>query len=330
MIKLATIGTSSICDSFVRAALLTKEFVLYSVYSRKYETGLNFAKGFGCEKVYTSIYEMAADPMVEAVYIASPNSLHFEQSRIFLEAGKHVICEKPITTNAKEYALLKKLADKNGLVYMEAIIPRHTAQYSTVHDAFRKIGRPTSARFVFYKRSTRLEALLRGEQVNIFDMSLYAGTLMDLGVYCVWSAIDFLGMPKSITASAEFHTNGADKLGKAIFDYGDFNAELIYSKFDDFDSKSEIIGENGKLSIGLCSQYTEVDLIIGDNCEKLVGCPSRIEFMSGETQRFADYILRFSENKSDYDKFSEQCLQVHTCMDMIKESAGIVYGGKEN
>lgn len=330
MIKLATIGTSSICDSFVKAALITKEFMLYSVYSRKHETGITFGESFGCKRVYTSLAEMAADTEIDAVYIASPNSFHFEQSRIFLEAGKHVICEKPITTSAKEYSTLKALADKKGLIYMEAIIPRHTVQYGTVHKAFQKIGKPTSARFVFCKRSTRLDILLRGEQVNIFDMSLHAGTLMDLGIYCVWAAVDFFGMPKAITASAEFHTSGADKSGKAIFDYGDFCVELIYSKFENSDLPSEIIGQNGKLNIGLCSQYTDVNLITNSTCERLVDFPERVEFMSGEAQRFADYILRFSQNKNDYDKLSEQCLQVHTCMDRIKKSAGIVYGGKEN
>ncbi len=326
MIRLATIGTSAICDSFVRSALLTKEFVLYSVYSRKQETGLNFANKYDCKKVYTSLLEMAADPLVDAVYIASPNSLHFEQSRIFLEAGKHVICEKPITTKAEEYSRLKDLADQKGVIYMEAIMSRLAPHHKDVHNAVAQIGKIKNARFIFYKRSTRLEALLRGEDVNIFNMELHTGTLMDIGVYCVWAAIDFLGMPKGISATAEFYKTGADSSGVALFDYGDFTAELLYSKFEESPLFSEITGENGKVIIKGCSQYTDVYL----NNNLVVGFVDRLEVMAGEAKRFADYILRYDDAAGDYDLLSKQCLQVHTCMDAIKKSAGIVYGKPEN
>jgi len=223
MIRLATIGTSNICQSFLDGAALTKEFELSAVYSRNYATGIDFAKKNNCDKVFTSLEQITSYDGIDAVYIASPNEFHAEQSRMFLEHGKHVICEKPITTSAAEYIELKQLADNFNLIYMEAIIPRHVKGYSAVKKAFSQIGKISMARIDFCQYSSRMESFLKGEQVNIFDMSLKAGTLMDLGVYCVYAAVDFLGFPHEIQAKAHLLPNGADGSGYAIFEYDDFS-----------------------------------------------------------------------------------------------------------
>ena len=102
MIKFATIGTSFIAEQFVTGANATGQFCLAAVYSRNSNTGLAFAKKFGCNKVYTSLGNIAKDENIDAVYVASPNSFHAEQSELLLRAGKHVICEKPITHNVGE------------------------------------------------------------------------------------------------------------------------------------------------------------------------------------------------------------------------------------
>ena len=149
MIKLGTIGTSGICEQFLSGVALTNQFVLSAVYSRTYETGYAFGTKFGCSTVFTDLEEMAKSPLLDAVYIASPNRFHYSQSKIFLENGKHVLCEKPMVTSLDEYRELKALADKNGLIYMEAIMPPHTEHYAKVKEAFSKIGKPVSARFDF-------------------------------------------------------------------------------------------------------------------------------------------------------------------------------------
>ena len=133
MIRLGTIGTSGICEHFLNGVALTNKYILSAVYSRRYETGIAFGEKFGCKTVFTDLELMAKSDLIDAVYIASPNSFHYSQSKIFLENKKHVICEKPIATNAEEYIELKQLADKNGLIYMEAIIPQWMAPvYETI------------------------------------------------------------------------------------------------------------------------------------------------------------------------------------------------------
>ncbi|MBR7132165.1 MAG: Gfo/Idh/MocA family oxidoreductase [Clostridia bacterium] len=328
MIRLATIGTSAICDGFLSGMKLTHEYELSAVYSRNADTGKAFADKHGCGRVFTDLAEMARASGIDAVYIASPNVFHAEQTRIFLENGKHVLCEKPIVTSLADYIELKKLADKKGLVYMEAIIPRHSKGYCAVKAALKEIGSIAMARIDFCQRSSRLDAFLRGEQVNIFDMSLHAGTLMDLGVYCVYGAVDLLGMPKEISAECSLMSNGADGAGSAVFKYDGFSALLTYSKTGQSMLGSEIIGEKGTLKIPFISQYCGVTLVKDGLETQITGLLTKAEQMQGEAQRFADYILRFNQNKTDYVSANELCLNVHKCMDQIKNKAGIFYPEK--
>ena len=325
MIRLATIGTSGICSDFLSGMALTNEYTLSAVYSRTLDTGNAFAKKHGCTKVFTNLNEMAESSEIDAVYIASPNKFHAEQSRIFLQHGKHVLCEKPIVTNLDEYIELKALADNNGLIYCEAIKPIFIRHYSAVKEALKEIGEISIARIDFSQRSSRLDAFLSGENVNIFNPALCAGTFMDLGIYCVWGAVDLFGKPKSITAQKSLLHNGADGAGAAIFDYGKFLAILTYSKTGQSFMGSEIIGESGTLKIGSISQYSDVTLIKNGKEIPIAPILSKAEQMQGEAQRFADYINNFEQTSSDYNAFSKQCLIVHSCMEQIRNSAQIKF-----
>lgn len=329
MIKLATVGTSGICQQFLDGIALTGEFELSAVYSRTVTKGEEFAHKNNCDKVYTDLNEMAEDKEIDAVYIASPNVFHYEQSRIFLENGKHVICEKPITASLSEYNELKALADSKGLIYMEAIMSRHNKSREILLSAMEKIGDIRMARIDFNQRSSRLDSFLKGEQVNIFDMSLYAGTLMDLGVYCVYAAVDLFGIPRDITAKSNYFSNGADSSGCAVFDYGDFSAVLTYGKNGQSFIGSEIICDTGAVKISSVSLYQGISLWQDKKVTDLSEQESKVQIMSYEAKAFANYILRFKEYKEEYSEVSSLCADVHYCMDKIKQSAGIIYPDKK-
>ena len=126
MINFAVIGTSNITDEFVLAAIKSGRYTLSAVYSRSEQKGRAFANKYGCKTVYTSFEQLGNDTNVSTVYIASPNGLHYEQSRLMLEYGKHVICEKTITQNPKQFLELKEYADKNNLIYVDAIMSRYS------------------------------------------------------------------------------------------------------------------------------------------------------------------------------------------------------------
>lgn len=323
MIKYATIGRGKIAELFIEGARLTGRFTLDAVYSRNEKTGREFASRYGAKKVYTNIEALCADREIEAVYVASPNICHFEQSKALLLSGKHVICEKPITTNAKAYALLKDIADSEGVIYMEAIIPIYTHFRNAIKEALGEIGSPAMAKIDYCQRSSRYDAFMAGENMNIFDMSLHAGTLMDLGIYCVYAAVDLLGMPDSITATANYLRNGCDGSGAALFSYPDFTAVLSYSKTGQSAVGCEIVGDRGSVIIDKIGLYAEARLVKDGTVTPLTEFTPKEELMSMEAAAFADFI----EGK-DLDKYAAAsilCIDVHTCMDEIKKSANIVY-----
>lgn len=324
MIKYATIGTSFIAEQFVTGANATDKLELTAVYSRKYNTGLAFAQKFDCSTVYTDLRDLASDKNIDAVYVASPNVFHAEQCELLLNAGKHIICEKPITTSAAEYSRLKTIADKKGLIYIEAIIPLYNPSRNRIKSAIDKIGNIAMAKIDYCQRSSRYDRFMRGEHINIFDMSLHAGTLMDLGVYCVYAAVDLFGMPKVIKASASFLQNGADGSGVAIFEYDNFSACLTYSKTGQSVAPTEIVGDSGSVIMETAVYYQDAYLIKDDQKLPLFDEVSKETLMGCEAEALCDFIN--GKRLDEYNKNSEICLNVHNCMDEIKQKANIKYG----
>ena len=323
MIKYAVIGRGKIADQYIEGAKLSGRFELAAVYSREFETGEQYAKKHGVTKVYTQLNELIDDKEIDAVYIASPNICHEWQSEMLLKGGKHVICEKPIVTSAKESQRLKDLADSLGLVYMEAIIPIYGKSRKRIKDAIKVVGDIALARIDYCQLSSRYEKLVKGEHVNIFDMSLAAGTLMDLGVYCVYATVDLFGMPNNIKASASYLKNGADGSGSAIFEYDTFSVILSYSKVGQSMAPSEIVGDKGSIVIDRIGLYMGAYLVQKDERISLYDEEVKEKLMSYEATAFAKYIV--GEELEEYDANSQLCLAVHSCMDEIKRVAGIKY-----
>lgn len=329
MVRLATVGTSAITEKFLAACRLTGRYVFKTAYSRDKSRGERFAAAQGFSGCCDDLVALACDSGIDAVYIATPNVFHAEQSRLFLENGKHVLCEKPIVTECGQYDRLSEYARKNGLVYAEAIMSRHCAGRDILLDAVGKIGKISLARIDFGQLSSRYARFAAGESVNIFDMSLGAGTLMDLGVYCVYAAADLFGMPRGIKAGASFLKGGADGAGAAVFDYGDFTAVLSYSKTGQSAAGSEITGDRGTVKIGSVSQYAGISLVINGEEKQLLGYPPREEVMRGEAEKFAGWIENPKDFAEDYKEVSILTHNVHKCMDMIKSDAKIKYPLKE-
>lgn len=329
MLRLATVGTSAIMEMFVSAAQKSARFELHTAYSRSPERAHEFALRHSFSDSCSDITALASNPNIDAVYIASPNSLHYAQSKLFLENGKHVLCEKPITTDCAKFDELYSLAREKGLIYVEAIMNRHSRNRDPIVHAISQLGRISLVKLDFCQRSSRYDSFLSGAPVNIFDMSLGAGTLADLGIYCVWAAVDLFGMPESIKASASYFHNGADCSGAALFEYDGFTAVLSYSKAGQSASESEIVGDSGSLKIASISQYAGASLIKNGSVTELTGFPSRDELMGDEARKFADFVEQPDITHKEYTAVSQLTHAAHTCMDIIKHDAGIKYDIKE-
>ncbi len=244
-IRLATIGTGWIAEAFIKAAKQSGLFILEAVYSRNIDKAEEFAKKHGAKQYFASLDDMAKCENIDAIYIASPNSLHYEQSKLFLNAKKHVICEKPITVTASQYEELFSIAQNNNLIYMEAIMPLYLEQYNIIKEKIKGIGRINGVTLNFIQYSSKYPQYLVGELPNIFNPQFCTGALMDLGVYCVYAAHILFGTPDKITASASFMPSGADHSGIAVLSYDGFDVVLNYSKVSTSFQLSEIRADSG-------------------------------------------------------------------------------------
>lgn len=326
----AIIGTGWIAKAFADGADLAGGFTPYAVYSRTEEKGRKFAESVGAEKVFTSLEEMARCDEIEAVYIASPNAFHYAQSKLFLEHGKHVICEKPITVEPEEFEELFSLAKSKNLVYIEAIMMMHFPNRNLIENALERIGKITTARVDFSQLSSKYPALKRGELPNIFNPEMATGSLMDLGVYNIYFALYFFGKPEKITSTAFMLETGADGAGTAVLHYPDKQITLTYSKLGQSRTATEIYGDEGTLVIESISKLVNIKLVHNDGTEELIaGDTGKEKVMSYEAKDFLKYISDYEDNKNEYFSCGEKALEVSRIMKEIRTQNGINYFSKK-
>ena len=325
MVKFAVIGTGWIAEEFVKGTKLVEGLEFSAVYSRSKEKGKAFAQPFGGAEIFDDINALAKSD-VDAVYIASPNSLHYEQSKLMLQNGKHVICEKPITVEPEEFEELRALAQEKGLVYMEAIMYMHLPARKTLKKALENLGEITTAHFDFSQLSSKYPALKRGELPNIFNPKFATGCLMDLGIYCVYPALDLFGEPKKITSTAGFLSTGADGYGTTVLDYKDKQVTLTFSKVGQSRFGSQIFGDNGTISTPSISKLVNVSYFDNDGNETaLTPDAEKHVLMSYEAQSFYNYITN-PEAKQELESINDLTLAVSKAMKIIREKTGIKFG----
>lgn len=316
MINYSVIGTSWITKSFIEGARLCKELSLDGIYSRSQEKGEAFAQETGAKRAFTSFDELLSSD-TELVYVASPNVCHYEQCKALLESGKHIICEKPITITANEFKELCTLAEKQGLVYFEAIMYMHSPARRVLKEAIATIGNIRSASLDFSQLSSKYKALVNGELPNIFNPEMKTGALNDLGIYCVYPAVDLFGMPDEIVPSQHFLSTGADGCGSAVFKYSDKLVTITYSKIGQSRGVSQIFGDMGTIAIGSISQTDNIYLYNnqGEKAE-LVPDIDKKYHMGNEAKNALEFI------KNPANPLLKECqdmnLKVLTCMEKMR------------
>lgn len=323
MVRFGVIGSGWIAEEFVKGTQLVDGLEFAAMYSRTYEKGKAFAEKFADVPVYTDINEFAASD-IDAVYIASPNSLHYVQSKLMLENGKHVLCEKPITVAPEDFKELFELARSKNLIYTEAIMMLHLPAKNELKNALKKIGKITTAHFDFSQLSSKYPALQRGENPNIFNPDMQTGCLRDLGIYCFYPAVEYFGMPEKIISSAGFVETGADGWGTAILDYPEMQVTLTYSKVAQSRLGSQIFGDKGTIVIESVSQLTNMYIVYSDGTrEEIYGEISKPELMSFEAESFKNFIENFEENKEKFLKISEEILKISELIFTVKTQCKI-------
>ncbi len=317
----AIIGTFWLCENFIDAIKSTKGAHYYAQYSRNLEKARAFAEKNGGAKCFNSLEEMARDENIDAVYIASPNVTHYAYSKLFIEAGKNVLCEKPVTVTTEEFDELSVLADKKGVIYAEAMMNFHLPQLEKMKETIEKAGDVVSARLDFSQRSSRLEAVKKGETVSTFDKASCGGALMDLGIYCIYLALELFGYPDKIIASAHFWESGVDIADSVLLVYDNFDVVLTFTKLAESAIRSEIICREGTLTIRQPAQLRDVAFIDAKgNSYLLHRTLSPVECMACELSDFMSY--SDLKNRTEYLRSRKIAREVSCVMAEIRKQIG--------
>jgi D-xylose 1-dehydrogenase (NADP+, D-xylono-1,5-lactone-forming) len=237
------LSTANINDKLLAGAAESDRADVIAVASRDAARAEAYARERGIERAYGSYEELLADPDVEAVYISLPNSLHVEWSIRALEAGKHVLCEKPLSRRAADVERAFDVAEESGRLLMEAFMYRHNPQTARLKELADggAIGRLRLVRAAFSF------SLTDGENVRL-NSSLDGGGLMDVGCYCVSGTRLLGGEPERVYGEQVLGESGVDELFTGTMRLpGDvlaqFDAGLVLPVRDEL----EAIGEEGSL-----------------------------------------------------------------------------------
>ena len=263
MIRWGIAGPGIIAAKFASAVKNVSVAELYAVASRSPERGRAFAEKHGIEKVFCSYKDMAKDPSVDAVYVSTPHPFHLPVAQLFLENGKHVLCEKPLTVNAKQAEELALTSKKNGVFLMEAMwtrfLPAVKEAVALAHSGAIGEIKSLSADFCY--------PLGENEDNKLLYDYMAGGSLLDVGVYCLHFADLILGRdPEKIFATGRI-VGGIDMSTDILLSYPSGATARLSSAMDHGKpSSGYIFGSNGY--IFLPNFYKARELFICKNGEE--------------------------------------------------------------
>ncbi|ERK09132.1 putative oxidoreductase [Serratia fonticola AU-P3(3)] len=321
MIRFAVVGTNWITERFIDAAHESGKMRLTAIYSRKLEQAQAFGANYPVEHFFDSLEALAQSDVIDAVYIASPNALHCQQSLLFLSHKKHVICEKPLASNLREVEQLVACAREHQVVLFEAFKSAHLPNFLILQQALPKIGKLRKAFINYCQYSSRYPRYLAGENPNTFNPHFSNGSIMDIGYYCVASTVALFGAPQSVLASATLLDTGVDAHGSVCLNYGDFDVVISHSKVSNSVIPSEIQGEEGTLVIEKISEAQGVVLTPRGENSQVLTQPQHINTMLYEAQVFAELV----EKRQVEHEGLENSLIVASLLTEIRRQTGVVF-----
>lgn len=323
MLKLGIIGTSWISKQLVEAAQATNKWKVTSVYSRKLVRAKEFGQPLGISDFFDDLESFFTNGDFDTVYIASPNSLHFQQAKLAIEHGKNVIVEKPAFTNPKQYDEIARLLVQYDCHLVEAARHIHTRIFERLKDDVQKLPQIDGAYLNVRQYSSRMHTLAPGEEpANVFKPEFAGGALMDIGVYGIYVAVALFGMPISCLYSPVLYRKEIDLSGIVILDYDGFGVTVDIAKNTTTHQGSEIYGD--KEVVGIDSILNMHKLTYYDAGGQKHA--SRIKVPENplyeEMNEFADLFNNPDRKLADYWVLSKQVGEV---LYKLRKTAGIEF-----
>lgn len=245
-VRWGILGTGKIAGRFAEALARTPRAALTAVGSRDEARARIFAEAGGAARAYGSYEEVAADPEIDVVYVATPHVLHAEHALLCLDRGKAVLCEKPFALNAGEARAVFDRARERRLFVMEAMwmrfIPVVDRMLALVRSGAIGEVRLVSADFGF-----RAEV---GPEHRLLDPALGGGALLDIGIYPVTLAQLLLGRPATIVSHGQFGNDAVDRQGGVILGYDGGRMAVLYSSIDVHTPvEATVMGTRGRIRL---------------------------------------------------------------------------------
>lgn len=295
-LTLAVISTSRIVDEFLANTAAMPEISVQALCCRPQSRpkAEAWAAQYGIPAVYTDEDACYAAGGFDAVYIGTANHLHYATAKRALNAGYHVILEKPFVSTAAEARELFALADAKGLVLFEAITIPYMPQFAFLQQQTAKLGPISAASAVFCSHSRLYDDYCRGIVHPVFDPACQGGALGDMNVYCLHLLVGLLGMPKAAEYRPVRGENGIDVAGLALLDYGRFTATALAAKDSNSRNGMVLQGPGGYLVVdGNPNSLPAVYSLLGaqrDDCVRTDGPAAPRHRMAYEFAEFARII----------------------------------------
>ena len=324
--KLAIFGSGKIVQEFLPITQDLPEIEVKAILGtkRSQEKTEKIQAEYGIDASYTDIDECLKSAAFDTVYVAVPNHLHYSFARKALEAGKHVICEKPFTLKHAELLELEKIALEKDLVLVEAITNQYLKNYQGIKEASQNIGKLKIIECNYSQYSSRYDAFKEGTILPAFNPKMGGGALMDINIYNIHLVAGLLGKPQKV----QYYVNIERKIdtsGMLILDYGDVKVVCIGAKDSEATIRSTIQGTEGSVVVN-----GPTNTLDSYTTESLSGEKATFDHKDHPHRMFDEFKL-FSQVIADKDmSFVKQQLEHSKIVMEIVETAindaGIVLG----
>lgn len=323
--RFCTIGTGKIVDLFLSAASTVSGFELAAVYSRDKEKAKSFAEKHAAESFLSDLDELAQRSDIDAVYIASPNSLHFEQAMLMLSHKKHVLCEKPAATNRTQLKKMLGCAKENGVIFLEASRHLHAPSFELIKKLLPRLGKLRRVSLVYNQYSSRYDNFKRGIVENAFNPAFSNGAIMDIGIYCIELCAALFGEPLRIFSDCIKLTDSIDGQGFILAAYEEHLVEMSYSKICSEPLGSEFVGEEGALLLDSLNDPKKLTLIPRFGEKEEFFCSKGENNLIYEIEDFIGY----ASGKAGAQFFADVSLTALSIADKARKTTNIVFPDDE-
>jgi len=321
-IRWGILSTGKIAQKFAEtAAHFPEEFTVAAVASRSLDTAQAFASQYGIGKAYAGYEELARDPDVDIVYVATPNNLHAPNMKMCLEHGKHVLCEKPFTVNAGEAREVYAMAREKGLLVMEAFWTKFLPLYRRLDQLLAEgvIGD------IHLIKAQYGYVISPARSLRKMDPELAGGALLDIGVYAIGFASMVQGYrPAEIKSIVRLNDSGVDEYSTTILRYeGGAIAECTCAIGTQIPVLGSIYGSLGMIRIPHFLAPQSMEVTLNDGTSYMI--EEKFDFNGFEYQmREAAACLAAGRTQSDI-MTPEQSIAVMEIMDTIRGIWGMRY-----